>query len=80
MDAYLIFSNENIWSEIWPELSLALGALFVLGLDLFRKPGSSISLCGLVAIGFQAILLGVHLFDYLVWHHTFDHQLLDIPS
>ena len=72
MDAYLIFSNENIWSEIWPELSLALGALFVLGLDLFRKPGSSTSLCGLVAIGFQAILLGVHLFDYLVWHHTFD--------
>ena len=72
MDTYLIFSNENIWSEIWPELSLALGALFVLGLDLFRKPGSNSSLCGQVAIVFQAILLSVHLFDYLAWHHTFD--------
>ena len=73
MDAYLIFSNDNIWSEIWPELSLALGALFVLGLDLFRKPGSSTSLCGSGSDRvLQAILLGVHLFDYLAWHHTFD--------
>ena len=39
MDSLSNFFKRNIWSEIWPELSLALGALFVLGLDLFRKPG-----------------------------------------
>ncbi len=72
MDAFLNFSNENLWSEIWPELSLAMAALFILGMDLFRKPGSSPLLCGRVAIAFQFFLLIFHIFDYLVWHHTFD--------
>ncbi|MBT5716401.1 MAG: NADH-quinone oxidoreductase subunit N [Opitutae bacterium] len=71
MEAYLNFSNSNIWSEIWPEMALALGALLILGIDLFRKNGST-SLTGMVAIIFQTALLIIHLIDYLAWHHTFD--------
>ena len=74
MDAYLKFSQENIWSEIWPELTLALGAVLILGIELFKKPGCSSSFCGVFAIVIQAALLVFHLFDYLVWHHTFDRE------
>jgi len=73
MEAFLNFSNSNIWSEIWPEIVLALGAILILGIDLFRKNGSSIS-TGMLAIILQAILLIIHLVDYLVWHHTFDRE------
>ena len=52
MDTFLNFSNSNIWSEIWPELTLALGALFILGVDLFRKGGTSFS-TGVLAIVFR---------------------------
>ena len=72
MEIYLNFSNENIWSEIWPELTLALSALLILGIDLFRKSGKTSISTGSLAILIQAVLLIVHLFDYLVWHHTFD--------
>ena len=72
MDSFLNFSNENLWIEIWPELCLALAALLILGLDLFRKPDSSRLLSGRIAILFQLGLVIFHLFDYLVWHHTFD--------
>ena len=75
MDAYLKFSQENIWSEIWPELTLALSAVLILGIELFKKPGSSSSFCGVFAIVIQAALLVFHLFDYLVWHHTFDREV-----
>ena len=71
MEAYLNFSNSNIWLEIWPEIVLVLGALFILGFDLFRKNNSSSS-SGILAIILQAALLLIHLFDYLAWHHTFD--------
>jgi len=59
---------------VWPELTLALGALLVLGIDLFgrREPGSVKA--GSFAIFFQFVLLIVHLFDYLLWHHTFDRE------
>ena len=71
MEAFLNFSNSNIWSEIWPEIVLALGAILILGIDLFRKNGSA-SFVGILAIILQATLLVIHLVDYLVWHHTFD--------
>ena len=71
MEAFLNFSNSNIWSEIWPEIVLAVGAILILGIDLFRKNGSRSS-AGILAIILQATLLVVHLVDYLVWHHTFD--------
>lgn len=74
MEAYLNFSNANLWSEIWPEIALALAALFILGFDLFRKPGKPSIYTGTLAIIFQAGLLIFHLFDYLVWHHTFDRE------
>jgi NADH-quinone oxidoreductase subunit N len=72
METYLNFSNANIWSEIWPELALALGALLILGIDLFRKSNNPLISTGSLAIFFQAGLLIFHLFDYLAWHHTFD--------
>ena len=74
MDEYLKFTQENIWLEIWPELSLALGAILILGIELFKKPQSSSSICGVFAIVFQIFILILHLFDYLVWHHTFDRE------
>ena len=40
MGEYLKFTQENIWFEIWPELSLALGAILILGIELFKKPQS----------------------------------------
>ena len=73
MESYLNFSNSNIWSEVWPEIALALGALLILGIDLFRKNGPT-SITGIVAIIFQTALLIIHLIDYLAWHHTFDRE------
>ena len=74
MEHYLNFSNTNIWSEIWPELALALAAIVLLGIDLFRKSDKPIVSIGSLAIVFQAGLLIFHLFDYLAWHHTFDRE------
>ena len=65
METYLNFSNANIWSEIWPELALALAALLILGIDLFRKSNNPLISTGSLAIFFQAGLLIFHLFDYL---------------
>ncbi len=72
MEVYLPFSQENLWFEIWPELTLAIGALVVLGINLFSKSDAQSGLSGKIAILFQAGLLIFHLFDYLAWHHTFD--------
>ena len=73
MESYLTFSQENLWFEIWPELVLALGAVLVLGIDLFSKRDTlNSSLAGKVAILFQGVLCVTHLLDYLLWHHTFD--------
>ena len=35
MNAFLQFSENNLWGELWPEITLALGAVFVLLVDLF---------------------------------------------
>lgn len=74
MEAYLNFSNTNLWSEIWPEIGLALAAIILLGIDLFRKSTNPSVSTGTLAIAIQAGLLVIHLFDYLVWHHTFDRE------
>ena len=74
MESYLQFSKDNLWIEIWPELTLALGALVVLGLDLFGRRNSGSVRAGSFAIFFQFVLLLVHLLDYLLWHHTFDRE------
>lgn len=74
MEVYLNFSNSNIWSEIWPEISLAIAAIVLLGIDLFRKSSRPLVSTGILAITVQASLLIFHLFDYLVWHHTFDRE------
>ena len=50
MEAYLSFSQENLWYEIWPELSLAIGAIVVLGINLFYKSDSKNGLSGSLAI------------------------------
>ncbi|MBT3568214.1 MAG: hypothetical protein HN494_05145, partial [Opitutae bacterium] len=34
---FKVFSDSNDWFEVWPELALALGAVLVLGLELFRS-------------------------------------------
>ena len=73
MESFLSFSQDNLWFEIWPECVLALGAVLVLGIDLFGKRTiGSPSFAGKTAIFFQGSLCLVHLFDYLFWHHTFD--------
>ena len=72
MEAYLPFSQDNLWYEIWPELALAVGSLVVLGVNLFSKSDSKTGFSGVLSICFQAGLLVFHLFDYLAWHHTFD--------
>ena len=78
MEAYLNFSQDNQWFEIWPELTLALGAVLVLTIDLFSKREiGRPSIAGKIAVFFQAFLLVFHLFDYLVWHHTFDRSVFN---
>ena len=73
MESFLSFSQDNLWFEIWPECVLALGAVLVLGIDLFGKRTiGSPSFAGKTAIFFQGSLCLVHLLDYLFWHHTFD--------
>ena len=73
MEAFLIFSEDNLWSEIWPELTLALGAVFILLLDLFSsKKENKRYACGAFAVLFQVCLMAYHLFDYLLINHTFE--------
>ena len=62
MEAYLNFSQDNQWFEIWPELTLALGAVLVLTIDLFSKREiGRPSIAGKIAVFFQAFLLVFHL-------------------
>ena len=73
MEELIGFSQENLWTEIWPELTLAMGAILILLFDLFlskEKKGNNI--CGAFAVFFQLCLLVYHLFDYLLINHTFD--------
>jgi NADH-quinone oxidoreductase subunit N len=73
MEELIGFSQENLWTEIWPELTLAIGAILILLFDLFlskEKKGNNI--CGTFAVFFQLCLLVYHLFDYLLINHTFD--------
>lgn len=72
MEAYLRFANDNLWGELWPELSLCLGALIVIGINLFSKSSNFHDRSGNFAILFQFLLLLIHLFDYLLIRHTFD--------
>ena len=65
MEVYLPFSQQNLWFEIWPELTLAIGALVVLGINLFFESDKQSGFSGKLAILFQAGLLIFHLFDYL---------------
>ena len=67
MESYLTFSQNNLWIEVWPELTLALGALLVLGIELFGRRDPVSVKAGSFAIFFQFVLLIVHLFDYLLW-------------
>ena len=73
MNSFLQFSENNLWGELWPEITLALGAVFVLLVDLFSKnKNGSKNICGIFAVLFQAVLLIYHLLDYLLFNHTFD--------
>jgi NADH-quinone oxidoreductase subunit N len=72
MEGFLRFSSDNLWLELWPELTLALGAVFILLVELFSKRSERSNLCGKLAVLFQVILLGYLLLDYLLIHHTFD--------
>lgn len=74
MEKYLSFSQENLWGELWPELALCLGALFVLAIDLFSKSDTTKKKAGIFAIFFQFSLLCIHLLDYLLLRHTFDRE------
>ena len=74
MESYLNFAKDNLWAEIWPELSLCLGALIVLALDLFSNSSVGKKRAGQFAILFQIILFIVHLLDYLLLRHTFDRE------
>ena len=33
MEEFIRFSEENLWTEIWPELTLAMGAVLILLVD-----------------------------------------------
>jgi len=70
----LNFANDNLWSELWPELTLCIGALFVLGFDLLSSSTLAKKRSGQFAIIFQFLLLVVHLLDYLLLRHTFDRE------
>ena len=70
MEQFLPFYETNDWARIWPELSLALGAIMILGLELFGKKDSSSVRTGAIAIFFQSVLFVGHLLDYLFWHHS----------
>ena len=59
MESFLTFSEENLWFEIWPEFLLAIGALVVLGINLFFKGDSKSGMSGIVAIFFQAALFSL---------------------
>ena len=74
METYLNFANDNLWSELWPELTLCIGALFVLGFDLLTSSQLAKKRSGQFAIIFQLLLLAVHLLDYLLFRHTFDRE------
>ena len=71
MEDFLRFSNDNLWSELWPELTLALGAVLILLIQLFSNKAAN-NICGRLAVLFQVVLLGYLLLDYLLIHHTFD--------
>ena len=73
MEAFQIFAEDNMWRQIWPELSLVLGAVLVLLVDLFGSKGQkNSSLSGSLAILIQLFLLVYHLLDYLLINHTFE--------
>ncbi|MAK46818.1 MAG: NADH-quinone oxidoreductase subunit N [Opitutae bacterium] len=73
MDAFQVFAEDNMWRQIWPELSLVLGAVLVLLVDLFGpKQQKKSSLSGSLAVLIQAFLLVYHLLDYLLLNHTFE--------
>ena len=73
MEEFIRFSEENLWAEIWPELTLAMGAVLILLIDLFSsKEKKESNLCGTFAVLFQFCLLVYHLLDYLLINHTFD--------
>ena len=74
METYISFANDNLWSEIWPELWLCLGAILVLGIDLFTKSSGPKVRAGNFAILFQSLLIVIHLLDYLLLRHTFDRE------
>jgi NADH-quinone oxidoreductase subunit N len=74
METYISFANDNLWSEIWPELWLCLGAILVLGIDLFTKSSGPKVRAGNFAILFQSLLIVTHLLDYLLLRHTFDRE------
>ena len=69
LEAFKPFVEFSDWVQVWPELALALGAVVLLGVELFRNPGNAKpSHAGALAILFQAGLLVFHLIDFLVWH------------
>ena len=74
MESYLNFAKDNLWGEIWPELTLCLGALIVLAIDLFANSSNGKKRAGQFAILFQTILFVFHLLDYLLLRHTFDRE------
>ena len=74
MEMYIKFANDNLWAELWPELSLGLGAMIVLGINLFSNSSNAQRNAGNFAVLFQFLLLLIHLFDYLLIRHTFDRE------
>ena len=62
MEEFIRFSEENLWAEIWPELTLAMGAVLILLIELFSsKEKKESNLCGTFAVLFQFCLLVYHL-------------------
>ena len=73
MEAFLKFSSDNLWFEIWPEMTLVLGAVLILLLDLFSSKEKTYgNRSGIIAVFFQMSLLVYFLFDYLFLNHTFE--------
>lgn len=62
MEEFIRFSEDNLWTEIWPEITLAMGAVLILLIDLFSsKEKNKGNICGTFAVFFQACLLIYHL-------------------
>ncbi len=60
IEAYSVYTDTNTWSVLWPELSLAALAIFILLIDLFW-PGARKRVIPTISLVGQVLILGLML-------------------